>query len=399
MPKKKKKKGGDKEKKAKKKTGVSEREAVFYEQQIQDNNLKISRLRTRNEFLESEFEELKGKLNQLEDDRADVIAHLKRTLQQKVEEARELGERLLAMEELRKEEQTAFKIIEDTMKQDYHNMETNLNAEVKLVAGKLNALEDWRNARAELTQKFEQQEKEMAEQEECHKQTLYEAERSLIIGKAKMQKEMEERLNDLALKFQEATNVRIADATQRAIRENIALHLEFDDTLKMCEDLEKRMQACKEKEKNARLRASLCQKEAEIAHNKVLKQNGIIETLVEEHMFMSRVRSDNRRLEVCAESKAKTHEIYQDQYEKLRKKAEELNESIQKAENSRINISDEIQTNQQKINRLYSYLNDVKRLISELSIESNSCAYDPNFKQKLLEIYDLLESINISSEV
>lgn len=43
MPKKKKKKGGDKEKKAKKKTGVSEREAVFYEQQIQDNNLKISR--------------------------------------------------------------------------------------------------------------------------------------------------------------------------------------------------------------------------------------------------------------------------------------------------------------------------------------------------------------------
>lgn len=76
-------------------------------------------------------------MNQLEDDRADVIAHLKRTLQQKVEEARELGERLLAMEELRKEEQTAFKTIEDTMKQDYHNMETNLNAEVKLV-GKIN---------------------------------------------------------------------------------------------------------------------------------------------------------------------------------------------------------------------------------------------------------------------
>lgn len=54
-----------------------------------------------------------------------------------------------------------------------------------ILAGKLNALEDWRNARAELTQKFEIQEQQIAEQEERHAKTLYEAEKSLIIGKAK----------------------------------------------------------------------------------------------------------------------------------------------------------------------------------------------------------------------
>lgn len=151
MPKKKKK---DKEKKARKKSSISERDTVFFEQQIVDNNRILARyclliiiyyyyywylllitfrLRSRNEVLEGEVETLKNKLSQLEDDRSDVIAHLKRILHQKTEEARELSERLLAMEELRKEEQNEFKLKENTMLQDYHNMETTLNAEVKLV--------------------------------------------------------------------------------------------------------------------------------------------------------------------------------------------------------------------------------------------------------------------------
>jgi len=51
-------------------------------------------------------------------------------------------------------------------------------------AGKLSALEDWRIARLDLMRKFEQQEKEIAEQSELHKTELYETEKSLIIAKA-----------------------------------------------------------------------------------------------------------------------------------------------------------------------------------------------------------------------
>ena len=89
-------------------------------------------MRTRNEHLESEAESLKVKLTELEDDRSDVVAHLKRVLQQKIEESRELSDRLLALEELRKEQQAAFKKKEESMKLEYHTMETNLSAEVKL---------------------------------------------------------------------------------------------------------------------------------------------------------------------------------------------------------------------------------------------------------------------------
>lgn len=53
-------------------------------------------------------------------------------------------------------------------------------------AGKLNALEDWRLARLDLMHKFEVQEEQIAKQEESHKTTLYETEKSVIIAKAKL---------------------------------------------------------------------------------------------------------------------------------------------------------------------------------------------------------------------
>lgn len=55
-----------------------------------------------------------------------------------------------------------------------------------LSAGKLNALEDWRLARLDLMHKFEVQEEQIAKQEESHKTTLYETEKSVIIAKAKL---------------------------------------------------------------------------------------------------------------------------------------------------------------------------------------------------------------------
>lgn len=75
---------------------------------------------------------LNKKFEQLEEDRSDVVAHLKRNLEEKVEEARELNERLLALEELKKQEQAEYKKKESAMQLEYRTMENTLNAEVKL---------------------------------------------------------------------------------------------------------------------------------------------------------------------------------------------------------------------------------------------------------------------------
>lgn len=77
------------------------------------------------------------KYEHLKEDRSDIVAHLKRNLEGRIEEARELNERLSAMEELRKQEQAEYKKKENAMEQEYRTMESNLSAEVKLAGIKL----------------------------------------------------------------------------------------------------------------------------------------------------------------------------------------------------------------------------------------------------------------------
>lgn len=69
---------------------------------------------------------------QLKEDRSDIVAHLKRNLEEKIEESRELNERLSALEELRKQEQNECKEKEREMELEYRTMENTLTAEVKL---------------------------------------------------------------------------------------------------------------------------------------------------------------------------------------------------------------------------------------------------------------------------
>lgn len=78
------------------------------------------------------MEKVKDKYDQLEEDRADVVAHLKRVLNERTLEAQELHEQLIAFDQVRKEEQQAFKKREESLEQEFRIMESNLSAEVKL---------------------------------------------------------------------------------------------------------------------------------------------------------------------------------------------------------------------------------------------------------------------------
>lgn len=93
---------------------------------------KYYRLRTTNEELEHEVKTIRKQFTKLEEDRSDIVAYLKRNLTEKIEETRELNERISALEELRRKELTMFKKKEAAMEFEYHSMETNLTAEVKL---------------------------------------------------------------------------------------------------------------------------------------------------------------------------------------------------------------------------------------------------------------------------
>ncbi|EFN84032.1 Uncharacterized protein C9orf117-like protein [Harpegnathos saltator] len=358
----KKKKGGSE--KVRKKC-LNERETVSYEQQILDYNRQLSRLRSRNEELENEVKAITKKFEQLKEDRSDIVAHLKRNLEEKTEEARELNERLSALEELRKQELAECKEKESAMEFEYRTMENTLSAEVKLAAGKLNALEDWRLARLDLMNKFEVQEKRIAEQEEAHKTALYETEKSVIITKAKMQKEMEERLKQLAQEFKKATNIRIADMMHNVIRRNITLNHELNTMMKVCQDLETQSAECQSNDRMLRLQCELFEAEAKIALSDAMRQKHATHKLAHEHIDLfleyGRLQRENARFS--------NYERIMNEYKTIcatsKEKVKDLELRLQEMKKAREDVLVEVREKCAEFDRLNVTLNEAKRCVLE----------------------------------
>ncbi|XP_014204025.1 cilia- and flagella-associated protein 157-like [Copidosoma floridanum] len=360
-----KKKKSKKEKKPRKKFALSELETVTYEQQIVDNNRQIARLRGRNTELEAEAERLKDQLRQLEESKADLTTYLEEVLQKRSQEAQELQERVKALEKLRKEKEQEYKKRENSLEMEFKLMEKNLTAEIKLAAGKLSALEDWRMARLDLMKKFDQQEKQMAEQEVRHRETLYETEKKVIIGKAKMQSELEKRLTELAESFRRATSLRLADATQRALRENLALRRELDELLGQCAELDTRARDFQERERDARLRAELHEAEAGLALEKVARQRRVmIELLKEDERASHEV---NRLARVTA------HARYGEQAEILATEADteverqvcQLQEEVRLSRERAAEAREEARNSSHELGRLEAVLAEARRIVVE----------------------------------
>ncbi|KAJ8716855.1 hypothetical protein PYW07_003482 [Mythimna separata] len=254
-------------------------EKAFDELQLTDLNRKLARLRQTVLDYEIRNEELQKAYDQLDEDRADIIAYLKKTLAVKNDENAELKEKVKNLEELREIETAEFNETVNELERNFTNMKDQLSSENKLLAGKLNTLEEFRAIKEDLMKKYEKQERAYQEQEMYYKRIIYNTEKKFIIGKDRLKKEMEEKLLQLAQQFQDGSEMKIAASTHRVIRENIALNNQLDSLLMTQAKVAEQNEKFREDEKAARCAKEVAEEERDKAINKSIVQLKVIDQL------------------------------------------------------------------------------------------------------------------------
>ncbi|XP_047041209.1 cilia- and flagella-associated protein 157-like [Helicoverpa zea] len=260
----------------------NEVERKLMELELADCNRKLANIRSAAEEYEIRIEELQRAYKKLDEDRADVITYLKRMLAVKTDENSELKERAKGLEEIREIENAQFNETTHRLEKEFIFMKAELTSHNKLLTGKLNMLEEFRAIREDLMEKFETQEVEFKDQEMKYKRLLYDNEKKFVISKDNLKKEMESKLLQLALDFQDVTQLRVAASTHRVIRENIAMNNEMENMLSTQERLAEQNEILKEKMREALVAQELAKEERDTAINRSILQLKVIERLTAE---------------------------------------------------------------------------------------------------------------------
>lgn len=339
----------------------TEVEKTFLELQIADCNRKIARLRTAVDEYERRNEELQKQYDKLDEDRADIISYLKKTLNLKNEENVELKDKVKGLEEAREIETAQFKEKVAELERNFTIMKDQLTSENKLLAGKLNTLEEFRAIRDDLMRKYEKQEQDFKDQEMKYKRIIYDAEKKFVIGKDKLKKEMEARLLQLAQDFQDATELRIAASTHRVIRENIAINNELDSILSTQSKLADQNEVYKEKERAARVAMELAEEERDKAINKNVIQLKVIDQLTNAFQEIKKEKA-------IYEKKSFDFDNLQTKIEKLTKENENLSLQVRILEqNLHAKLNDQTKSLAEST-KIISECDKLKKILKEAAI-------------------------------
>lgn len=398
MPKKDKK--ADKKAQKENKEQLSAVDRTFFELTINDLNTKVTNLRKRNTELEEKNVELETQMIQLDEDRADIIAFLNRTVFTQRSDIKNLEEKLSELAKVRTEETEKFQNIINDWESKYKVMHDQLSSEIKLLAGKLNYLEEFRLQHDDLMAKFDQQDRNLKEQEQRHKDTLYELEHKQIAEKVQLKNQLEGRLLELSTQFTQANQIRTAAHVQRMTRENIALTNEIDQLLRTVERMSKENKTLKQQYREKRQQCDT-----------ILEENAHLIEAGEKYVkIIARLTGECERLNSQVKNSSEAGKLQKLAEVRETVSRKELNEAKLKLEliqtkltehqnDCRVHLEHN-EKHRQELARLHSILSQLKKKLgTALQIGDKKVSFENQRKQLLDDLLQILISVKNIDDV
>ena len=167
------------------------------------------------------FREYQERFEELREDKADVVAYLKRTLTHRTDQIAELQARLEGLQQVHKTDGENYEKRLSNLEQEFSRTKEELASENMVLTKKLDALEEFRIQREQLMAKYDEQEASKDAQKQEYEERIYELEKKHIIEEDRLKKEMMSKLEAVAAEFRKASHAQMSATTQRTIRENV----------------------------------------------------------------------------------------------------------------------------------------------------------------------------------
>ncbi|GAB1286246.1 Cilia- and flagella-associated protein 157 [Apodemus speciosus] len=338
----------------------------FYHKQIQDLEDRLARYQRKWDELAVQEKLFRQEFEQLANNKKEIVAFLKRTLNQRVDEITDLNEQLQSLQVAKEMEKDAFEAQLAQVRHEFQETKDQLTTENIALGVKLSSLEEFRLQKEELTEKYMALEEQLRRQEGEYKDYVYNLEKKSVLDKDRLRKEIIQRVNLVATEFRKMATNQMWETTRRAILENNNV------TLQLTKVSQQGVQLLQENEQLKGTKDKLCQQ---------------LEILENTQEIMARKNMGHQKIilmltEKCRQQKKGTAEA-----EQLRPLLAELQQNFQ-------NLQKDNQTLRSEKDKLEEQLKEQRaeanRLQEELTKEQKIRA---NLKTILTQAVSLLQDI------
>ncbi|XP_047379811.1 cilia- and flagella-associated protein 157 isoform X1 [Sciurus carolinensis] len=340
----------------------------FYLNQIRDLEDRLARYQRKWDELAAQEKLFRQEFEQLANNKKEIVAFLKRTLNQRVDEITDLNEQLQALQLAKEMEKDAFEAQLAQVRHEFQETKDQLTTENIILAGKLAALEEFRLQKEELMEKFMSLEEQLQRQETEHKDYVYNLEKKSVLDKDRLRKEIIQRVNLVATEFRKVATSQMWETTRRAILENSTV------TLKLAKVSQQGVQLLQENEQLKGSQGDLCKQ---------------LELMEDTHKVMARNSRGHQKIILMLTEKCREHQQGTTEAKQLRLLLQELEQSFLQLQTDNQTLRSQTD---QLIQQLEQQQADVQRLRRELAEEQKARAtLEMALAQATILLQDILQ--------